>query len=99
MKVLNYFWIGITFIALILISGFFYIGSLEEYKVFEEDVVINLIYRTFGFWLLGVISSLILLFVNRIFSKELKVLSKWFIISLVFFLFSSFLGSLIFFFH
>jgi uncharacterized protein YacL len=99
MKVLNYFWIRITSIVLILISGFFYIGSLEQYQLLQEDVIINLIYRTLGVWLFGIISSLILLFINRIFSKELKVLSKWFITSLIFCFFSSFIGSLIFFFY
>ena len=99
MKVLNYFWIGITSIVVILISGFFYIGSPEQYQVLQEDVIINLIYRTLGVWLLGVISSLILLFINRMFSKESKVLLKGFVTSLGFYLFSSFIGSLIFFFH
>jgi hypothetical protein len=99
MKVLNYFWIGITSIVLIFISGFFYLGSVEQYQVLQEDVIINLIYRTLSVWLLGFVSSLILLFINRVFSKELKVLLKWFIASLVFFFFSSFIGSLIFFFY
>ena len=92
--------VSLVLIALLtfFMSGFYFIGSEENFEILDEDIVQNVFVRSLGFWMFGFMLLAILVLANYILYRRrtqsyITILVIGTILNLIF----SILGSLVFF--
>lgn len=99
MKVFNYVWIFLTGIFVFLLSTFFWLGTIESINELKNDLVLNTFFRGLGYIIVGLISMLILVFINYLVIHDIKRSIKIGLYGLIIVFIFSLTGAFLFFNH
>jgi hypothetical protein len=93
--IFNTFWIFATSIMTFTFSRYFYIGSKENFLSLRNEFIKALIERTLSFYLLGIVSVLLMIFLNIwIFKIKLTELRKTIFFGLIIILVMTLVGTI-----